>query len=248
MKYKENYNVLAHDSEPRGTMRNGAYLKYMQETANHQLRDEKPSYYELFDSGFAFILSRINIKIFKPLYRYDSFESLSWHCPSKGVMFQRCYELRKDNELFACANSVWALVCVEDGSIKKVGDFDTDKYTTDKALDTVQSLRFRIPKNVDMKFVGTKRVMYSEVDVNMHLNNRFYPDFICDFMENIDDLFVTEMSISFISEAPLGCELEVYRSNVQEDGCYYFRTMNGDKVNIEAMVRAVPYSSAKGKL
>lgn len=248
MKYREKYQMLAHDAEPRGTMRNGAYLKYMQETANHQLRDEKPSYYELFDSGLAFILSRINIKVFKPLYRYDKFESLSWHCPSKGVMFQRCYEIRKGDELCAQANSVWALVGVEDGSIKKVGDFDTDKYTTDEALDTVQSLRFRIPKNTDMQLVGKKRVMYSEVDVNMHLNNRFYPDFICDFMENIENIFVTEMSISFLSEAPIGCELEVYRSNLCDDGCYYFRTMNGDKVNIEAMVKVVPYKDIEEKL
>lgn len=242
MKFKQDYEVYAHDADSRGIMRNGAYLKYMQETANQQLRFEKPSYYQLFDMGLAFILSRIHIKIFKPLQRYDDFESLSWCCPSKGVVFQRCYEIRKNDVLYAQANSAWALIGVDDGSIKKVGDYDISKYSTDEPTDTVKSLRFRIPKNTNLTLVGKKRIVYSEVDVNMHLNNRFYPDLICDFIDNIENLFVTEMGISFVSEAPYKSELEVYRSEPDENGLIYFRTKIGDKTNIEAFVRAVPFN------
>ena len=204
MKFKQCYSVYAHDADSRGIMRSGAYTKYMQEAANQQLRYEKPSYYELFDSGLAFILSRIHIKIYKPLRRYDDFESLTWCCPSKGVVFQRCYEIKKDNEVYAQANSAWALI-------------------------------------LPLSLVGKKRVMYSEIDCNMHLNNRFYSDIICDCIDNIENLFVTEISISFVSEAPYGCELEIYRSEPDETGRIYFRTKVGDKTNIEAFVRVMPF-------
>lgn len=237
MKYTEKYEVLAHDSEPRGTIRCGAVLKYMQETANHQLRDEKPSYYELLDKGFAFILSRIDIKFLKPLNRYEHFESSSWHCPSKGVTFQRCYELTRNGEVCVQANSAWALVGTNDGTIVKVGDVETDKYTTDEPTEPLNKLRFRIPKDTELKLVGTKKIMYSEIDVNTHMNNTHYPDMLCDFLPNPWELFVTEMGISFLSEAPLDCELEIWRSDLTEDGYYYFRTKNGDKVNIEAKVK-----------
>lgn len=240
MKFKQNYSVYAHDADSRGIMRSGAYTKYMQEAANQQLRYEKPSYYELFDSGLAFILSRIHIKIFKPLRRYDDFESLTWCCPSKGVVFQRCYEIRKNDEVYAEANSAWALIGTDDGSIKKVGDYDTSKYSTDEPNDTVQSLRFRIPKGLELRSAAKKRVLYSEVDCNMHLNNRFYPDVICDCIENIEELFVTEIGISFISEAPLGCEMEIFRSEPDENGLIYFRTKVGEKTNIEAFVKVKP--------
>lgn len=240
MKYTENYEVLAHDAEPRGTIRPGAVLKYMQETANHQLRDEKPSYYDLFDMGLAFVLSRINIKIHKPLHRYERFESSSWHCPSKGVTFQRCYELTRNGEVFAQANSAWALVNINDKSIKKVGDVETEKYTMDEPYESINKLRFKIPNDANLKPVGKKTVMYSEIDVNMHMNNRHYPNMICDFLPNPEGLFVTEIGISFLSEAPLGRELEVLRSELC-DGYYYFRTLNGDKVNIEAKVKVEPY-------
>ena len=52
MKYTENYQVMAHDAEPKGIMRFGGYLKYMQETANHQLRDQEQSYYDLSPPDF----------------------------------------------------------------------------------------------------------------------------------------------------------------------------------------------------
>lgn len=240
MKYTEKYEVLAHDTEPRGTMRTGAILKYMQETANHQLRDEKPSYYELFDMGLAFVLSRINIKIHKPLYRYDTFESSSWHCQSKGVTFQRCYELTKDGEVYAQANSAWGLVNIEDKSIKKVDEIDLDKYTKDEAYEPINKLRFKIPNDANLQLVGKKTVMYSEIDVNMHMNNRHYPYMICNYLPDVQNLFVTEMGISFLSEAPYGCELEVWRSDLC-DGYYYFRTINDGKVNIEAKVKVEPF-------
>ncbi len=245
MKFIQNYSVYAHDADSRGIMRSGAYTKYMQEAANQQLRYEKPSYYELFDSGLAFILSRIHIKIFKPLLRYDDFESLTWCCPSKGVVFQRCYEIRKGNELYAQANSAWALIGTADGSIKKVGDYDTSKYSTDEPLDTVQSLRFRIPKELPLEHIGKKRVLYSEVDCNMHLNNRFYPDVICDCIDGIENLFVTEINISFISEAPMGSEMDIYSSKPDENGLIYFRTKIGEKTNIEAFVRVTPYKEVQ---
>ncbi|MBQ1517005.1 MAG: hypothetical protein IIZ46_02220 [Clostridia bacterium] len=237
MKYTENYQVMAHDAEPKGIMRFGGYLKYMQETANHQLRDQEQSYYDLFNSGYAFVLTRFKMKVLEPLNRYDKFESISWYCPSKGVMFQRCYEIRKEGRVCAQANSVWALVGINDGKLIKVEDYNTLNYTAEEALAPVNDLRFRIPQDAELILAGEKTVMYSEVDVNMHMNNRFYPDVICDYIPDIKNLTVTEMSISFVSEAHLGCTLKVYRSDVCSDGYMYFKTMNGDKVNVEARAK-----------
>lgn len=237
MKYTENYEVMAHDSEPKGIMRFGGYLKYMQETANHQLRDQNQSYYELFESGYAFVLTRIKMQVFEPLKRYDKFESISWYCPSKGVMFQRCYEIRKEGRICAQANSVWALVGVNDGKIKRVDEYDALNDLAEPALAPVNDLRFRIPNDAEFILAGEKTVMYSEVDVNMHMNNRFYPDVICDFIPDIQNVCATEMSISYLSEAHLGCTLKVYRSEVCSDGYMYFKTMNGEKINIQAKVK-----------
>ena len=171
MKYTENYQVMAHDAEPKGIMRFGGYLKYMQETANHQLRDQEQSYYDLFNSGYAFVLTRFKMKVLEPLNRYDKFESISWYCPSKGVMFQRCYEIRKEGRVCAQANSVWALVGINDGKLIKVEDYNTLNYTAEEALAPVNDLRFRIPQDAELILAGEKTVMYSEVDVNMHMNN-----------------------------------------------------------------------------
>ncbi len=59
MRYTEKYKVTSHDVDVNNNMKPSLVLRYMQETANHQMRDRKPSYYDLFFAGKSFIITRI---------------------------------------------------------------------------------------------------------------------------------------------------------------------------------------------
>ena len=48
MKYSEHYEVTCHDVDQNNHIKPTNLVRYMQETANHQMRDRKPSYYDLF--------------------------------------------------------------------------------------------------------------------------------------------------------------------------------------------------------
>lgn len=244
MKYTENYMFKSYDCEPRGTARPAAVLRLMQETANHNMQTAKPSYYELYEKGMAFVISRLHLKFNKPITRFDEYICSTWACPSKGVTFQRNYTVEKDGEIFAFANSAWALVDFNSGALQKVNDFDRSGYCSDDAIEPLNATRFKIPSECDLHCVGSKKVYYSDIDLNLHMNNTRYPELLCDHMPNIDKIFITEMYISFVGEAAFGEQIEIYRSEAIDNTCY-FKSLVGSKTNIEAKIVFEPFDTVR---
>ncbi|MBR6513252.1 MAG: hypothetical protein IKT46_00315 [Clostridia bacterium] len=241
--YTQKYNTLNHDADINGILRPTAIQRYMQETANRQLRDFGPSYEELWQSGKAFILSRMAVNIYRPIKQYEDIEVATWPCDSdKGVAFNRSYAIYIDGEEVARGVGVWALVDIETKKLLRVEEADLSNLEAGP-VHSVEGLRFRMPRE-GMSEAGQHRVTYNLVDCNMHMNNTNYPDMFYSFIPGVEKYYVKDMSFTYRAEAPLGAELTVHRSDAaaNEDGSltYYFRSYVGDTVNCEAMITVCP--------
>lgn len=235
--YQEQFEISSHDIDPDGIVRPSCLLRYMQESANHQMRDEGPSYMELFDEGKAFILSRMVVHTYAPLHQYEQIDTFNWPSEGKGATFYRCHRIERDGKVVAEALGYWALVDIHTHKLYRVGEVTFPNYTQGE-LKELDGVRFRLPEQ--MTLVGKHIVAYHETDCNRHLNNTYYPDLLVDFLPERDTHYVSDFSIHFVKEAPLGEELSVYISEPEEapDGLHrYFRTERASGgVNIEAVV------------
>ena len=111
MIYTEKYTVTWHDTDANRCVRPSPILMYMQETANRHLqaygcdldclRDER---------GLGFLLSRITLRIYEPLYAYEEIEAQTWICESRGLSFNRCFRILRGETVIAEAFTVWALM------------------------------------------------------------------------------------------------------------------------------------------
>ena len=124
MKWSEKYIINTHDCDPMGNVRASLVLRYMQETANMQMKHLGPSNEQLRQEGKAFLLSRINMSLYHPLRAGDEIESATWGCESRGVSFNRCYQIRRGSEVIAEAASVWGLVGIEDHKLYRVDEVE----------------------------------------------------------------------------------------------------------------------------
>ena len=100
----------------------------------------------------------------------------------------------------------------------------------------------RIAKDAELYEVGRRKIVYSDIDYNMHMNNTHYPDMICDFLEEMtsenESYRVAAMSLSYVKESHLGSTLTVMRSKMSEDGTVMVRTVNeAGETCLEAVVR-----------
>ena len=233
MKWTGKYKVNAHDTDLNNIVSLTGILRYMQDSANCQMEEDGPSYDELFSKGLAFVISRLKLSIYHPIYAHDEIEVSTWACESSGAAFNRCYSIKKNGEIVAEAYSVWALLDTNAHRLVRVCDFD-GHYGEDVPVELDMQKRFRLPAGINLTLVGERTVEYQDVDMNRHVNNTRYGDILFGYLPNPDGNRVIKFEINYISEAPLGETVKVYMAT-GEDGNYYFRTVrDGGKTNIEA--------------
>lgn len=237
MYYTEHFEVSSHDVDARGIVRPACVLRYMQETANHQMRDKKPSYMDLFNDGKAFLLSRMAVKTHRAMYSYDRIDVMSWPVESRGATFNRCYRIERAGELIAEGQAIWALVDVNTHHLYRVTDVDLSNYEHGPLV-PVEGLRFQLPDELTQ--VGQHTVTYHETDMNGHLNNTFYPEILLDHLPQYDERTLADFSIHFRAEAKRNETLTIFRSEPMDtpDGQrLFFRTQRTDgSANIDAQV------------
>ncbi len=234
MKWTGEYLVNANDVDYNNIVSASNVLRYMQDAANREMEEDGPSYNKLIEDGLSFILSRIRISFYAPIFSHDVLEVQSWACESKGVQFNRCYRILRDGNILAEAVSVWALCGVSDRKLHRVTEFEFG-YRMDEMLELDLPPRFKIPDDVSLRLVGERNVEYADIDLNGHMNNTKYPDILCGYIDDMRGQRVISMGISFVSEAPLGESLKIYSAS--SDGVSYVRTVreNG-QTNVEAEI------------
>ena len=242
MLYSEKFQVRWHDTDATREVRPSEVLAYMQETANHQFRRHAVSLDELRDTqGVGFILSRIAVDFLTPMHAYEEITVQTATCAGHGLTFPRRFEVLRDGTVTARAMSQWAMVRVADRTLLRAQEAPLC-FGDEPEIVTQMPLRFRVPRELRFEAVGERRVAYSDLDYNMHMNNTHYPDMICDFLEEMTDgengWRVAAMSLSYIKESHLGATLTVTRSERAEDGTVYIRTLNeAGETCLEAVVK-----------
>lgn len=235
MIYSKSYQTCWHDTDACRRVRPSQLLVYMQEASNHhiastgitldQLRDEKK---------LAFILSKIQIALYRPLGAYDKIEVQTWTCKGRGFTSPRCFRILKDGEVVAEAITQWALLGVEDRQFHRLEETGYE-FEDEEPLALTVPARIRFPADLPLETLGQRRIVYSDLDYNMHMNNTRYPDMLCDFMPLEDVGRIKGISLSYLREAAFGNVVTVL--GAKRDESYYFRTLGEDgAVCLEAQV------------
>lgn len=245
MRFKERYNVRSYEVDLYGALKPMQLMQLLQESGDRQMRAEAVAYDDMYIKEHkAFVVSRMNIEVFAPVYKYSDVEVETWIIPGKGANFPRGYEMYKDGELVARAICNWALVDTISGKIIASKDYDMGSYSMDDEPELTVPRRFRIPKELEFQEVENSKVTVSMIDINMHMNNTVYAAKLYDNIPEAEKYFITSINLRYVHEAPLGSEFKVYRSEAVEPGemdpraekLIYFYTEAGGELNLEAAV------------
>ena len=235
MKFEQKYRTSWHDTDAYRRVRPTQLLVYMQETSNQHMQSLGQSLDAIRDEmGLAFLLSKIKLAIYKPLYSYEDISVETWTTESKGFSFNRFYTIKRGQELIAAADTTWALLSLTEGRLCKADEFDFG-FENDAIIDIGLPSRFRVPKTELLEPLGERKIVYSDLDYNMHMNNTKYADMLCDFIpyEKIPD--IKGISLSYIHEAAFEDTVKIFA--FQENDKYDFRTVNQEgKTCLEAEI------------
>lgn len=235
MKYTEQWKTRWHDTDADRRVTPSHLLVYMQETSNGHTASVGMPLDDLRDTKkLAFILSRLRLRIYAPLHAFEDINVKTWTTPARGFSSCRSFQILRGEELIAEADSVWALVGTEDHALHKP---DEAGYAFEHEEPSVIDLppRIRFPSESPLEEIGQRRIVYSDLDYNGHMNNTRYPNMLLDFLPKEETRRVCGFVLSFLHEAAEGDTLRVL---LAKDGKNrYFRTVNeAGTVCLEAQV------------
>lgn len=238
-RYEYSADVMVHMCDDARICRPADLMRFMQESATRQLEALGPDTETLRALGRAFILSRISIDFPTPVRTFSRVRCTTWPCTSsRGAAFDRCFEIfDAQGAVAARAVSQWAFLDYRNHRLLRGEDVDLS-FARDEQVEVSLPLRFRIPKDAVLAQIGERRVCYSDIDTNCHMNNTRYCDLYCDFLP-MAGARVTALSVVFAKEALPGDTITVLRTESPDTpGLFYFRTLcPDDSVNTEATVR-----------
>ncbi len=216
--------VLSFDADRQHMLKPSCALRYFQEISDQHCAFYGCGHDELLRQNAVFLLVNVSMNIKRmPLFR-ENLKVVTWHRGRQtGVQFLRDNILIDANgdTVVECAAS-WILVNPDTHRILRHNDMPAHMVPKKENgyIDNVRLGKIDTPK--DMPLSGMRRIAYSDIDYNGHLNNCVYANFVMDSMPvPLDGKFVSKLDIYFCSEAVEGENLSVYAQ--QAGDWIYFR-------------------------
>lgn len=226
MKFSKYYTVKWHDTDLNRCVTPSSILTYMQETAGEHLKALVCSLDEMRDRlGLAFLLSNISVYVYEPLYADDEIEVETWVSEGRGLSYPRSFRILRNGKTVAEANSVWGLLDIKNRRLLHANESPFEAVPGE-ACALPLPRRLRVLKSEEMEEAGARKIVYSDVDYNGHMNNTHYPNLLCDFTPDICSRRIKGFVLSFLHEAAYGHTLNVLRRET-EDGLR-FRIVDTD--------------------
>lgn len=149
---------------------------------------------------YGWVVAKQTLKLTQPIRYKDTIEIVTTVGKGTFVTFPRYYFIKKDGEVIGECSSIWTLIDLKNRRIvplKRVG-IDIPEITHDICLELPQTIQIDLPMN----YICQRQVLYSDVDINQHMNNTRYIQWafdIIDYHVHEND-YVSEISINYKKE------------------------------------------------
>ena len=165
----------------------------------------------LIEMGYVFLLSRVAVNIHHRPKHGDVLTVQTWENGAKGAHMQRVFEMTdQEGRLCISSRSDWVLVDPVNHKIARPRSFVHEEFVPcPKEIDCQQPKKILLPKE-GLEELGTRKVVWSDLDGNGHLYSGRYGDIIWDYLpEDLQEREVKEFYINYSKEATLGQELQI---------------------------------------
>ncbi|MCD7948717.1 MAG: thioesterase [Erysipelotrichaceae bacterium] len=166
---------------------------------------------------YGWVVAKQSLYLKEPIKYKDIIELSTTFSNSTFVSFPRYYFIKRNNQQIGFGTSIWTLIDIEKRRIvapKRIG------------IQVPQGdlLKLELPKDIQIDIslhhIQTRQVSYSDVDINQHMNNVRYLEWVLDLIDyNIyKQYFICELHILYKKEIRPLTPVELYIGN---DGLRY---------------------------
>lgn len=238
--WEESIYVKSYETDFAGKLKLASLFNYFQETAGNHATHLGVGYERLRTMGFFWVLSRAKVHINRlPGWR-ETVTLVTWPKGQDGLLFLRDFRMTTgDSELLVTGSTGWLLIDTEHNKpqLAEVLKVPLPGNAHGNAIEGPLK-KLRSPENPVL--VYERKVLASDLDVNNHVNNARYLEWITDGFDaqHAASSAVSTLQVNYVGEAVLGDTVAMYRTDVTSNGRTFIEGVNqaaGSKV-VQAIV------------
>jgi acyl-ACP thioesterase len=233
--WNETFKIKTYHVDFRQELKLSSMLRFFQEVASNHAEHLGAGYSALVEKNLFWALSRLRIEFSRIPSWGEEITIKTWPCGAERLFFRRDFEIYgKNKEVIAKGVSGWLLVSSQNLRPQRLnavgieipsndGIFALDKFP-DKITPMESSALFE------------KEIKYDEIDMNMHVNNTRYLDWVfnCYDAEHYNTNKISGLSLEFLSETHWDDKVELQKKS--EDNSDFIQAVN--KANNTPLFRA----------
>ncbi|MHB8062562.1 MAG: acyl-[acyl-carrier-protein] thioesterase [Ruminiclostridium sp.] len=240
--YKKNYHVDYGDSDYYKKLKLSSLFNYLQDIASLHSENLGIGINDIQQKhDVAWVMIRIMVEVTRiPNWNEDIIVE-TWPIEPKRLEFERDFIVKdKAGNVIVSAISSWVIMNIEKREIRKTEEIRIE-YPPFMVQRAVNQRMGKLKPKGQLERVYDKLIGYSDIDINGHLNNSKYIDYItdCFSMERHGEYTVRSIQVNYISEALAGDTIVFYKdASDLEAGSVHVEGVNelGDKVYFKACV------------
>jgi medium-chain acyl-[acyl-carrier-protein] hydrolase len=228
----EEYILNSNDVDTKERMSPVALCNFMQNLASKAAEKRGFGYTFMQQNGFVWVLVKISVKVIKYPKWNEYIKLLTWVHGIEKIKTDRHFILFDDDENeIAYAITEWAMIDFKQRRPQIIDNFvDRKKALDDKTANVNSPSKIRQLSNP--VHCGSRKIVYSDIDLNGHVSNIKYPEW---FLDTYDfdirhNSIPEEFEMNFLSECKFGQSVNIYK---ETDGNIHYGSIIRESDNKE---------------
>ena len=217
--WKESFRVSTFSVDATQRLSLTWFFWYFQEAAQQHASVLGWGYNEMLKTNKMWALLRVLVEFNSMPAWNEQVTITSWPKAMKGLFASRDLFLKNEKEeILARGTSLWVLL--DRNTRKPVKDARVEDFRGEESLHAIKRKPIKIAWPAKLHLARTHHVAYSHLDMNGHVNNVRYLEWVMDemSMEQIISQQPAEIEINFLNESRQGDEIAVYLPDDNVDG------------------------------
>lgn len=172
---------------------------------------------ESFQGQYGWVLVKQTVKLKRPIYVGENLTISTRAKGERKIQFFRTYDLKVNDEVVGGAYSIWTLIDLNKRRIVRPQKVGIIMPECEEYVSYVESYEALLEIETHKQI--TREVLYSDVDLNKHMNNARYLEWVMDLLpdEIKEKYFVEQMTMHYLKEIPPHSKVDLYYGQKEND-------------------------------
>ncbi len=215
--WEKEYTLRAGDFDKYNRMKPSAVLELFQDAAGQHAEEIHVGYDAMASRSYMWVLLRVKLQFLSNPKNYQKVVIKTWPLAPNRLTYRREYCMEDgQGESLVIGSSEWVIVHSE----KRRLVADPNLYPVTEGFLTETMFEGKMGKVSDFEESGTPRIVnagFSEIDVNHHVNNTKYANYVLDAVAPGEQDVLRAFQIDYRKEVLEGTRLSIYHKKVNSE-------------------------------